>query len=59
MVGNVCGKDIAKPTDGFNQQRLMRIDLDFPSQTHDQHVDGAVKHFGAFAVGQLQQLFAA
>jgi hypothetical protein len=28
-------------------------------QTHDQHINRAVEHLGAFAVGQLKQLLAA
>jgi|GEM_PF-2962920 len=54
---HVGGKDIAQPTDGFNQQRLMGVNFNFASQAHDQHINGAIEHLRAFAVGQLQQLF--
>ena len=36
----------------------MRVSLYFPAQAHDQHVNRAVEHVGAFAVGQLKQPFA-
>ncbi len=56
---HVGGKDIAQPADGFNQQRLMGVNFNFASQAHDQHINGAIEHLRAFAVGQLQQLFPA
>ena len=36
----------------------MRIRFDFAPQAHDQHVNRPVKDFGAFAMGQGQQLLA-
>lgn len=54
-MGNVGGKHIAQPTDGFDERRLMRISLYLPAQAHDQHVNRAVEHVRAFAVGQLKQ----
>ena len=59
MMGNVRGKNIAQTATGFDQQRLVRINLNFSPQPHDQHVDSAVKDLGAFAVGQFKQLFTA
>ena len=48
MMGNVRGKNIAQTANGFDQQRLVRIDLNFSPQPHDQHVDSAVKDLSAF-----------
>ena len=52
MMGNVRGKNIAQTANGFDQQRLVRIDLNFSPQPHDQHVDSAVKDLSAFADGE-------
>ena len=57
-MGHVGGKDIAQTAQGFNQRRLMRVELNFAPQAHDQHIDGPVEYLGAFVMGQRQQLFA-
>ena len=57
-MGHVGGKDIAQTAQGFNQRRLMRVELNFAPQAHDQHINGPVEYLGAFIMSQRQQLFA-
>lgn len=57
-MDNVSGENVAQPAQGFNQGGLMRIDLNFTPQAHDQHIDRAVEYLHALIMGQRQQLFA-